>query len=37
MQTIEAGDIEIRGDASLYEALAAMIEPIVANFPVVTS
>jgi len=33
---IQSGDIEIKGDASLYELFAAMIEPIAANFPVVT-
>jgi alkyl sulfatase BDS1-like metallo-beta-lactamase superfamily hydrolase len=33
---IASGDITIDGDGSLYEALAGMIEPVAANFPVVT-
>ena len=33
---IASGDIAIKGDASLYEALAGLIEPVVANFAVVT-
>jgi alkyl sulfatase BDS1-like metallo-beta-lactamase superfamily hydrolase len=33
---IASGDIKVDGDGSLYEALAALIEPVVANFPVVT-
>jgi alkyl sulfatase BDS1-like metallo-beta-lactamase superfamily hydrolase len=33
---IASGGIAIRGDASLYEALTGLIEPIVQNFPVVT-
>ena len=33
---IGSGEIVISGDASLYEALAGLIEPIAANFPVVT-
>jgi alkyl sulfatase BDS1-like metallo-beta-lactamase superfamily hydrolase len=33
---IASGDITVDGDGSLYEALAALIEPVVANFPVVT-
>jgi alkyl sulfatase BDS1-like metallo-beta-lactamase superfamily hydrolase len=33
---ITSGDIAVDGDGSLYEALAAVIEPVVANFPVVT-
>ena len=33
---IASGDIEIGGDATLYDALVALIEPIIANFPVVT-
>ena len=33
---IASGDIVITGDGSLYEALTGLIEPIVANFPVVT-
>jgi alkyl sulfatase BDS1-like metallo-beta-lactamase superfamily hydrolase len=35
-ERIASGDIEVKGDASLYESLAGLIEPIVANFPVVT-
>jgi alkyl sulfatase BDS1-like metallo-beta-lactamase superfamily hydrolase len=33
---IASGEIAITGDAALYEALTAVIEPIAANFPVVT-
>jgi alkyl sulfatase BDS1-like metallo-beta-lactamase superfamily hydrolase len=33
---IEAGDIVIDGDASLYAALVALIEPLTPNFPIVT-
>jgi alkyl sulfatase BDS1-like metallo-beta-lactamase superfamily hydrolase len=33
---IASGDIAVDGDGSLYEALTALIEPITANFPVVT-
>ncbi len=33
---IAAGAIVVAGDASLYEALTALIEPIATNFPVVT-
>ena len=33
---IASGAIAIAGDASLYEALTDLIEPIVQNFPVVT-
>ena len=33
---IAAGAIEIDGDASLYEALADLIEPLTPNFPIVT-
>lgn len=33
---IGSGDIKVEGDASLYEALAAMIGPVDANFPIVT-
>ncbi len=33
---IASGDIAVDGDASLYEALTGVIEPITANFPVVT-
>jgi alkyl sulfatase BDS1-like metallo-beta-lactamase superfamily hydrolase len=33
---IASGDIVVQGDASLYEALTGLIEPIAANFPVVT-
>ncbi len=33
---IASGDIVITGDAALYEALVGLIEPIAANFPVVT-
>lgn len=33
---IASGDIVIDGDASLYEALVDLIDPIVPNFPIVT-
>ena len=33
---VESGDIIITGDASLYAALVALIEPLAANFPIVT-
>jgi len=33
---VASGDIEIAGDASLYEVLAGLIEPLVPNFPIVT-
>jgi alkyl sulfatase BDS1-like metallo-beta-lactamase superfamily hydrolase len=33
---IESGDIAIEGDASLFAALVDLIEPVAANFPVVT-
>ena len=33
---IASGDIVVEGDASLYEALAGLIEPLTPNFPVVT-
>jgi alkyl sulfatase BDS1-like metallo-beta-lactamase superfamily hydrolase len=33
---IDSGQISVTGDPSLYEALADMIEPVVANFPIVT-
>jgi alkyl sulfatase BDS1-like metallo-beta-lactamase superfamily hydrolase len=33
---IDAGQISVTGDPTLYEALADMIEPVVANFPIVT-
>ena len=33
---IESGDVRIEGDASLYEALVGLIEPLTPNFPIVT-
>jgi alkyl sulfatase BDS1-like metallo-beta-lactamase superfamily hydrolase len=33
---IASGDIAVDGDASLYEALTGLIEPVTANFPIVT-
>ncbi|MFI4975019.1 MAG: alkyl/aryl-sulfatase [Caulobacterales bacterium] len=33
---VESGDIVIEGDASLYAALVGLIEPAIANFPIVT-
>jgi alkyl sulfatase BDS1-like metallo-beta-lactamase superfamily hydrolase len=33
---VESGDIGVEGDASLYEALVDLIEPLVPNFPIVT-
>ncbi|MBL8779336.1 MAG: MBL fold metallo-hydrolase, partial [Alphaproteobacteria bacterium] len=33
---IASGDIVVEGDASLYEALTDLIEPVVANFAIVT-
>jgi alkyl sulfatase BDS1-like metallo-beta-lactamase superfamily hydrolase len=33
---IESGDIVIEGDPTLYDALVALIDPITANFPIVT-
>ena len=33
---IASGDIKIAGDASLYERLCGLIEPVVQNFPIVT-
>jgi len=33
---VESGDIKIEGDASLYGALVDLIEPLNANFPIVT-
>jgi alkyl sulfatase BDS1-like metallo-beta-lactamase superfamily hydrolase len=33
---IDAGQISVTGDPTLYEALTDMIEPVVANFPIVT-
>jgi alkyl sulfatase BDS1-like metallo-beta-lactamase superfamily hydrolase len=33
---VDSGDIVIDGDASLYAALVGLIEPLAANFPVVT-
>lgn len=33
---VESGDIVIEGDASLYAALASLIEPVKPNFPIVT-
>ena len=33
---VESGDIAVEGDASLYEALVDLIEPLVPNFPIVT-
>lgn len=33
---VESGDIKIEGDASLYRALCALIEPLNTNFPIVT-
>lgn len=33
---IASGEIKVEGDTALYEALAGMIEPVVANFPIVT-
>jgi alkyl sulfatase BDS1-like metallo-beta-lactamase superfamily hydrolase len=33
---IDAGEIAVTGDPSLYEALTALIEPITPNFPIVT-
>jgi ubiquinone biosynthesis protein UbiJ len=33
---VESGDIGVEGDASLYEALVGLIEPLVPNFPIVT-
>jgi alkyl sulfatase BDS1-like metallo-beta-lactamase superfamily hydrolase len=33
---IAAGDIKTDGDASLYERLCGLIEPVVTNFPIVT-
>ncbi|MBS0470758.1 MAG: MBL fold metallo-hydrolase [Proteobacteria bacterium] len=33
---IAAGEIKIEGDASLYERLCGLIEPVVTNFPIVT-
>ncbi|MBV9541794.1 MAG: MBL fold metallo-hydrolase, partial [Alphaproteobacteria bacterium] len=33
---VASGDIVMKGDASLYDALTGLIEPIVPNFPIVT-
>lgn len=33
---VASGDIIIKGDASLYAALVGLIEPLAANFPIVT-
>jgi alkyl sulfatase BDS1-like metallo-beta-lactamase superfamily hydrolase len=33
---IAAGEIRIEGDATLYERLCGLIEPVVTNFPIVT-
>jgi alkyl sulfatase BDS1-like metallo-beta-lactamase superfamily hydrolase len=33
---IESGDVRIEGDASLYDALVGLIEPLTPNFPIVT-
>jgi alkyl sulfatase BDS1-like metallo-beta-lactamase superfamily hydrolase len=33
---VESGDITVEGDATLYEALVDLIEPLVPNFPIVT-
>jgi hypothetical protein len=33
---VASGDIKIEGDATLYDALVGLIEPVVQNFPVVT-
>ncbi len=33
---IESGDVRIDGDASLYDALVGLIEPLTPNFPIVT-
>ncbi len=33
---IASGDIAVSGDATLYEALCGLIEPVVQNFPIVT-
>jgi alkyl sulfatase BDS1-like metallo-beta-lactamase superfamily hydrolase len=33
---VESGDIKIEGDASVYDALADLIEPLTPNFPIVT-
>jgi alkyl sulfatase BDS1-like metallo-beta-lactamase superfamily hydrolase len=33
---IASGEIEIKGEASLYEVLTGLIEPVASNFPVVT-
>lgn len=33
---IQSGDVAVEGDASLYAALVDLIEPVVANFPIVT-
>jgi len=33
---VEAGDVKVEGDASLYAALVDLIEPVNANFPIVT-
>jgi alkyl sulfatase BDS1-like metallo-beta-lactamase superfamily hydrolase len=35
-QRVDSGDIVIKGDAKLYAALVGLIEPLTANFPVVT-
>jgi len=33
---VESGDVQIEGDASLYEAMIDLIEPLNMNFPIVT-
>ena len=33
---IEFGDIKIEGDASLYDAVVGLVEPLTPNFPIVT-
>jgi alkyl sulfatase BDS1-like metallo-beta-lactamase superfamily hydrolase len=33
---VESGDVRIEGDATLYDALVGLIEPLAPNFPIVT-
>jgi alkyl sulfatase BDS1-like metallo-beta-lactamase superfamily hydrolase len=33
---VDSGDVAIEGDASLYDALVGLIEPLTPNFPIVT-
>jgi alkyl sulfatase BDS1-like metallo-beta-lactamase superfamily hydrolase len=33
---VDSGDVKIEGDASLYDALVGLIEPLTPNFPIVT-